>query len=90
MKIILLSKAYGAYRGRLLETIRSEVNSMISELDARLISIGTDKKERIVVNVEGDDEEFVANALAKEYGNSLVSENLLPNITYTGSFLDVG
>jgi hypothetical protein len=90
LKITLLSKAYGAYRGRLLETIRSEVNSMIAELDARLIRIGTDKKERIVVNVEGDDEEFVANALAKEYGESLSSENLLPNTTYSGRLLDVG
>lgn len=90
MKITLLSKAYGAYRGRLLETIRSEITSLIAELDVRLNSIGTDKKERIVANIEGADEEFVANALAKEYGKSLSSENLLPNTTYPGRLLDIG
>jgi hypothetical protein len=90
LKIVVLSKAYGAYRGRLLETIRSEISLMITELDARLISIGTDKKERILANIEGEDEEFIASALAKEYGKSLSSENLLPNTTYSGRLLDVG
>ncbi|MHA2223449.1 MAG: DUF2110 family protein, partial [Candidatus Thorarchaeota archaeon] len=60
------------------------------ELDANLTSIGTDKKERIVVNLEGEDEEFVANALAKDYGQSLSSEKLLPNTEYLGRLLDVG
>ncbi|MFW9982014.1 MAG: DUF2110 family protein [Candidatus Thorarchaeota archaeon] len=90
MKIILLSKAYGAYRGRLLETVRSEISTMITELDATLNSIGTDKKSRIVVNIEGEDEEFVANALAKEYGKSLLSDNLNPNTVYPGRLIDVG
>jgi hypothetical protein len=63
---------------------------MIAELDANLTSIGTDKKERIVVNLEGEDEEFVANALAKDYGQSLSSEKLLPNTEYLGRLLDVG
>ncbi len=90
MKIVLLSKAYGAYRGRLLETIRSEISSMITELDASLINIGTDKKNRIVVNIEGEDEEFIANALAKKYGKSLSSDSLSINTTYLGYLLDVG
>jgi hypothetical protein len=63
---------------------------MITELDTNLISVGTDKKERIVVNIEGEDEEFVANALAKDYGQSLSSEKLLPNTEYLGRLLDVG
>ncbi len=90
MKIVVLAKAYGAYRGRLLETIRSEITTMIAELDASLISIGTDKKNRIVVNIEGEDTEFIANALAKEYGKSLLSDNLSPNVKYPGRLLDVG
>ncbi|MFW9808903.1 MAG: DUF2110 family protein [Candidatus Thorarchaeota archaeon] len=90
MKITLLTKAYGAYRGRLLETIRSEISIMITELDATLISIGTDRKNRIVVNIEGEDEEFVSNALAKEYGKSLLSDDLSPNTVYPGRFVDVG
>ncbi len=90
MKIVVLSKAYGAYRGRLLETIRSEISTMIAELDASLINIGTDKKDRIVANIEGEDAEFIANALAKEYGKSLLSDNLSRNVEYPGRFLDVG
>jgi hypothetical protein len=88
LKIVLLSKAYGAYRGRLLETIRSEISTMVAELDANLVSIGTDKKNRIIANIEGEDEEFVANALAKEYGKSLLSDDLSPNAIYPGRFLD--
>lgn len=63
---------------------------MISELDARLISLGTDKKERIVVNIEGEDEEFISNALAKEYGNTLSSKDMTLNTTYSGRLVDVG
>ena len=88
--IVLLPKAYAAYRGRLLETIRSEVSEMVAELDAQITSIGTDKKDHIVVNIDGDDEEFVVNALAKEYGRSLQSNNLVPNKTYPGQLIDVG
>jgi hypothetical protein len=63
---------------------------MLAELDTRLVSIGTDKKNRITVNIEGEDEEFVANALAKEYGKSLLSGDLSPNVTYPGRLFDVG
>ena len=88
--VVLLQKAYGAYRGRLLETIRSEVSEMVAELDTQLTSVGTDKKNHIIVKIDGEDEEFVANALAKEYGRSLQSDNLVPNKTYPGQLIDVG
>ncbi len=88
--VVLLQKAYAAYRGRLLETIRSEVSEMIAELDTQLVSVGTDKKNHIVVKITGEDEEFVENALAKEYGRSLQSDNLVPNKTYPGQLIDVG
>ena len=88
--IVLLSKAYGTYRGRLLETIRSEVSEMVAELDAQITSLGTDKKNHIIVNIDGEDEEFVVNAIAKEYGRSLQSDNLVPNKTYPGQLIDVG
>ena len=87
--IVLFPKAYGAYRGRLLETIRSEVSEMVAELDAQITSIGTDKKNHIIVNIAGDDEEFIVNALAKEYGRSLQSGNLVPNKTYPGQLIDI-
>jgi hypothetical protein len=63
---------------------------MVDELDAQITSIGTDKKNHIVVNIAGEDQEFVTNALAKEYGRSLQSGNLVPNKTYPGQLIDVG
>jgi hypothetical protein len=88
--VVLRQKAYGAYRGRLLETIRFEVSEMVAELDTQITSIGTDKKNHIIVKIDGEDEEFVANALAKEYGRSLQSDNLVPSKTYPGQLIDVG
>jgi hypothetical protein len=63
---------------------------MVAELEAEITSIGTDKKKHIVVNLDGEDEEFVANALAKEYGSSLQSDNLVPNKSYPGQLIDAG
>ncbi|MFW9851151.1 MAG: DUF2110 family protein [Candidatus Thorarchaeota archaeon] len=90
MKITLLSKAYGAYRGKLLESIRSEVSSMITELDADLVNLGTDRKNRITINIKGEDEEFVANALGRKYGVTLLSTELSPTVIYPGRLVDVG
>ncbi len=88
--VVLFPKAYGAYRGRLLETIRSEVSEMVAELDAEITSLGTDKRNHIIIKIDGEDEEFVVNALAKEYGKSLQSDNLIPNKPYLGQLIDVG
>jgi hypothetical protein len=63
---------------------------MVAELNAEIVSLDTDSKSHIVVSIRGEDEEFVANALAKEYGSSLQSENLVPNRTYPGQLVDVG
>jgi hypothetical protein len=63
---------------------------MVAELDTRIVSIGTDKKNRIIVKIEGEDEEFVSNALARDYGRSLSSDNLVPNKSYPGQLIDVG
>jgi hypothetical protein len=63
---------------------------MIAELDAQIIRIGTDKKNRIVVKIDGDDEEFVENVLARDYGRSLHSDDLTPKKIYSGQLVDVG
>ena len=88
--IVLLPTVYGAYRNRLLETVRLEVSEMVVELNAKIVSLDTDSKSHIIVSIRGEDEEFVANALAKEYGSSLQSESLVPNRAYPGQLVDVG
>jgi hypothetical protein len=88
--IILLPKAYGAYRGRLLETIRSEISEMVAELDAEITNLGTDNKNHIKLVIQGEDEEFVFNTLAKEYGKCPQSDTLSLDKTYPGQLVDVG
>ena len=63
---------------------------MVAELNVEIVSLNTDSKSHIVVSIRGEDEEFVANALVKEYGSSLQSEDLVPNRTYSGQLVDVG
>lgn len=88
--VVLLQKAYGANRGRLLETIRFEVSKLVAELNVTIANLSTDKKNHVMVDIDGEDEEFVANALAKEYGRSLQSDKLIPNKIYPGQLIDVG
>lgn len=88
--VVLLPKAYGTLRGRLLETIKSEVLQMVEELDVQVKSLNTNTKNHIIIKITGDDEEFVANALTKEYGGTLQSDNLVSHKAYLGQLIDVG
>jgi hypothetical protein len=88
--IVLLPTVYGTYRNRLLKTVRLEISEMVVDLNVEIVGLDTDSKSHIVVSIRGEDEEFVANALAKEYGSSLQSEGLGPNRTYPGQLVDVG
>ncbi|TXT56821.1 MAG: hypothetical protein BAJATHORv1_20418 [Candidatus Thorarchaeota archaeon] len=89
-EVVLLPRAYGAYRGRILETVRSHVNSLASELDVELSKIGTNQKNHIVLSLSGSDEEFLTNLLDMEY--SLVPEvqTILPESNYPGFVVDSG
>ena len=74
---------------------------MVAELNAEIVSLDTDSKSHIVVedtrllkinvtDIDPVNARNIANALAKEYGSSLQSENLVPNRTYPGQLVDVG
>ncbi|MBD3405618.1 MAG: DUF2110 family protein [Candidatus Lokiarchaeota archaeon] len=89
-QIVLLARAYGAYRGRILETVRSSVNSLASELDVELLKIGTNRKDHIVLSLVGEDEEFLTNLLGQEYGLVPEVQILLPETDYSGSIVDSG
>ncbi len=63
---------------------------MVKELDVQVKSLSTDTKNHIIVKINGDDEEFVANALIKEYGETLQSDDLVPHKVYPSQLIDVG
>ncbi len=89
-KIILVPKVYGQYRNRLLDTLQSEIERMISELDLTSVVLDVNKKDHFFVSIEGEDSEFVVNLLAKEYGKCPSAYEIMPEKTFRGHLVDVG
>ena len=88
--VTLFSRVYGKKRKQLLDTVESEVTSMIDELDVRLARFGTDKRGHLSLGFEGQDSEFAINYLVKKYGKAIRLENVKEGAILPGSFLDVG
>ncbi|TFG33460.1 DUF2110 family protein [Candidatus Thorarchaeota archaeon] len=88
--VTLFSRAYGKKRKHLLDLVKSEVTSMIDELDVRLARFGTDKRGHLSLGFDGQDSEFVINFLVKKYGKAIRLENVKEGAILPGSFLEVG
>ncbi|MFW9918173.1 MAG: DUF2110 family protein [Candidatus Thorarchaeota archaeon] len=88
--ITLVPKVYGQYRNRLLTTLQSEIETIISELDLSSVILDVDKREHVFLSVEGPDSEFVINLLSQEYGKAPASHEILPERVYSGQLTDVG
>ena len=88
--VTLFSRVYGKKRKQLLDTVKSEVTSMIDELDVRLARFGTDKNGHLSLGFDGQDSEFAINYLIKKYGKSIRLENVKEGATLPGYFLEVG
>jgi len=88
--VTLFSRAYGKKRKHLLDIVKSEVNSMIDELDVRLVRFGTDKKGHLTLSFEGQDTEFAINFLVKKYGASVRFENVKEDANVLGTLIEVG
>jgi hypothetical protein len=89
-KITLVPRIYGQYRNRLLNTLQSEIEKMISELDLTSVVLDINKKDHFFVSVEGADSEFVLNLLAKEFGKCPSTYEILPEKAFRGQLVDVG
>ncbi len=63
---------------------------MIAELDLMKIKLDADKRGHVVVSTAGQDEEFVVNLLAREYGKVPDVHEVVPESEYAGQLLDVG
>ena len=88
-QIVLLPKIYGQYQNRLLSVIKSDVESLTSELDVSM-DYHITHNNRIHVNITGADSEFVSNLLAKEYGTTMPFFNFEQGKKYAGQLLDIG
>ncbi len=89
-RLVLEARAYGAYRGKLLQAVRADFADMTRELSARLVKIGTNKRGRITIEIEGEDEEFIANVLTRKYGTISTIGALRTDSTHKGQFVDTG
>ncbi|MFW9886888.1 MAG: DUF2110 family protein [Candidatus Thorarchaeota archaeon] len=89
-RLVLKARAYGPFRGRILHAAESEISEMTRELDVSLSRLKTDNRNRIIIEIDGEDEEFVANVLSKEYGTILATDAILIGSVYSGHFVDVG
>ena len=88
--VTLFSRAYGKKRKQLLESVKSEVTSMIDELDVRLARFGTDKRGHLSLDFDGQDSEFVINFLVKKYGRAIRFEKVKEGDILPGTFIEVG
>jgi hypothetical protein len=88
--VTLFSRVYGKKRKQLLDEVKSQVTTMIAELDVRLARFGTDKRGHLSMSFDGQDSEFAINFLVKEYGKSIRIENVKEGTVLPGSFLEVG
>lgn len=89
-RLVLKARAYASFRGRILHSVESYISEMTRELDVSLSRLKTDKRERIIVEINGEDEEFVANVLAKEYGVVTSTDAISVESTHSGYFVDTG
>ena len=89
-RLVFKARAYGSLRGRILHSVESHISEMTRELDVSLSRLKTDKRDRIIVEIDGDDEEFVANILAKEYGAVTSTDAISVESTCFGYFVDTG
>lgn len=88
--VVLLTRLYGQYKNRLAQTVKSDILSLIEELDVRLARFVIDKRGHIVIGIDGQDAEFAINYLTNEYGASFPLERVTEGTTFRGSLVDVG
>lgn len=89
-RLVLCARAYGSYRGQLLKHVRTDVNEIVKELSASVVKLGTDKRNHITIDIEGEDEEFVGNVLTQRYGHVSEFGALSTDSTIKGQLVDVG
>jgi hypothetical protein len=88
--LVLLTRAYGSYRGQLLNQVGTDANKIVRELSATVVKLGTDKRNHITIDIKGEDEEFVVNVLTQRYGGISEFGALSTDSIFKGHLIDVG
>jgi hypothetical protein len=70
--------------------VESDISEMTRELDVNLSKLKTDKRDRIILEIHGEDEEFVANVLSKEYGTASTTGEISADSIHSGYLVDTG
>lgn len=89
-QLTLLVRIYGTYRKALIGAFQRQIFSLIAELDARINRITTDRRGHITLEIDGEDEEFVSNIVAKKFGLIPTLHNLKSETKRSGYLVDVG
>lgn len=89
-RLVFKARAYGPYRGRILQDVDSDISQMTRELDVSMSKLKTDKRNRIIIEIQGEDEEFVVNVLSKEYGAESTTDIISVGSMYSGYLVDTG
>ena len=89
-QLTLLFRAYGTYRKSLIGAFRKEISALTTNLEVCINHITIDKRGHITLEITGEDEEFVANIIAKEFGLVSTFHDLTINTKKIGYFIDVG
>lgn len=90
MEFFLKARAYGSYQHRIVQSLRSEIKNMTTDLDCNLTGLRTDKRGHIGIKLDGEDSEFVCNVLQKQHGNIPEFDYLKPGFHTNGCLVDVG
>jgi hypothetical protein len=83
-------RIYGPYRRRLIDTLSREISRLVTGLTVRIAKMDGDETGLVTLEFEGEDEEFFANVLVKEYGAVPTLQNLTIGTSYPGWLADVG
>ena len=88
--LTLLLKIYGRNRNKLLGILKSKITNLASELDITITNYRITRNNHVTLTLEGEDEEFVTNVLAKEYGLAPRFDEIETGQLYSGQLVDVG
>ena len=89
-RVTLPVRVYGAYRQRLFDALSTEVSDLAKGLNVNLRALDKDETGLVSLDFGGEDQEFLANVLAKEYGLAPKLQNLTIGALYQGWLVDVG
>ncbi len=89
-QLTLLVRAYGPRKKALLFHIRRHIDHLLSQLDARVLSVKTTSHDHVSVALSGSDSEFARNFIARELGAAPSLSVLKLGGQYQGFLTDVG